>query len=107
MSLPDQTTSETCLPVISSDQSLYEYNCTINQSAFSLINQHVLLRTKRSASTQYFYRELPIVITTRSQSDIKLLITFPCLALLSLNLSLIVSSSSSITSSFNEIILRF
>ena len=69
MSLPHQTASETCLPVISSDHSLYEYNCTINQSAFSLINQHVLVRTKRSASSQYFYRELPIVVITRSQSN--------------------------------------
>ena len=47
MSLPHHTSSETCLPVISSDNNLYEYNCTFNQSAFSLINQHVFVRTKR------------------------------------------------------------
>ena len=47
MSLPHGSGSETFLPVISSDNNLYEYNCTINQSAFSLINQHVFVRTKR------------------------------------------------------------
>merc|ERR1719219_1396479 len=49
MSLPpNESASENCLPVISSDNNLYEYNCTINQSAFSLINQHVFVRTNSS-----------------------------------------------------------